>query len=103
MGWKGAATPAPRRSPSDLFTVDPVRTGISKLASSLVTTGVIDNARSGLRRQICGVPGWGDGEGALAWAAASFLETERGFLKVRGHWRLQHLMDHLDQIEMTFG
>lgn len=100
-GWEEAATRL-RAGSGDLFTVD--RFGLdSGLAGSLVTTGVIDNASSGLRRQICGVPGWGDGEGALAWAAASFLETERGFLKVRGHWRLQHLMDHLDQIEMTFG
>ncbi|MCY3808022.1 MAG: ArdC-like ssDNA-binding domain-containing protein [Gemmatimonadetes bacterium] len=100
-GWEEATTRL-RAGSGDLFTVD--RFGLdSGLAGSLVTTGVIDSASSGLRRQICGVPSWGDGEGALAWAAASFLETERGFLKVRGHRRLQHLKDHLDQIEMPFG
>ncbi len=100
-GWEEAATRL-RAGSVDLFTVD--RFGLdSGLAGSLVTTGVIDSASSGLRRQICGVPSWGDGEGALAWAAASFLETERGFLKVRGHGCLQHLKDHLDQIEMPFG
>ena len=75
----------------------------SGLAGGLVTTGVIDRASSGLPRQICGVPGWGDREMALAWAAASFLATERGYMRIRGHRGLQLLKDHLDQIEMPFG
>ena len=81
----------------DRFGVD------SGLAGSLVTAGVIDRASSGLLRQVCAVPGWGDGETALAWAAASFLDTERGYRKVRGHRCLQLLRDHLDQIEMPLG
>ena len=82
-GWEGAANRL-RAGSSDLFTVD--RFGLdSGLARSLVTTGVIDCASSGLRRQICGVPSWGDREVALAWAAASFLATERGYMKIRGH------------------
>lgn len=100
-GWEGAANRL-RAGSGDLFTVD--RFGLdSGLAGSLVTTGVVDCASSGLRRQICGVPNWGDRETALAWAAASFLETERGYMKIRGHRRLQLLRDHLDQIEMPFG
>ena len=100
-GWDGAANRL-RAGSSDLFTVD--RFGLdSGLARSLVTTGVIDCASSGLRRQICGVPSWGDREVALAWAAASFLATERGYMKIRGHRRLQLLMDHLAQTEMPFG
>ena len=62
-----------------------------------------DCASSGLRRQICGVPSWGDRRVALAWAAASFLATERGYMKIRGHRRLQLLIDHLAQIEGPFG
>ena len=100
-GWEGAASRL-RAGLSDLFTVD--RLGLdSALANSLVTTGVIDCASSGLRRQICGVPSWGDREVALAWAAASFLDTERGYMKIRGHRDLQLLKDHLAQIEMPFG
>ena len=100
-GWEGAASRL-RAGSRDLFTVD--RFGVdSELAGSLVTTGVIDCASSGLRRQICGVPSWGDGETVLAWAAASFLDTERGYMKVRGHRRLHLLRDHLDQIEMPLG
>ena len=100
-GWDGAAGRL-RAGSRDLFTVD--RFGLDPgLAGSLVTTRVIDSASSGLRRQICGVPSWGGGEAVLAWAAASFLDTERGFMKIRGHRRLQLLKDHLDQIEMPFG
>ena len=100
-GWEGAASQL-RAGLSDLFTVD--RFGLdSKLANGLVTTGVIDSASSGLRRQICGVPSWGDREVALKWAAASFLDTERGYMKIRGHRHLQFLKDHLAQIEMPFG
>ena len=100
-GWDGAAERL-RAGSGDLFTVD--RFGLdSGLAGSLVTTSVIDCATSGLRRQICAVPSWGNREEALAWAAASFLDTERGFMKIRGHRHLQLLKDHLDQIEMAFG
>ena len=100
-GWEGAAARL-RAGSGDLFTVD--RFGLdSGLAGSLVTTGVIDCASSGLRRQICGVPGWGGREVVLAWAAASFLDTERGYMKIRGYRGLQLLKDHLDQIEMAFG
>lgn len=100
-GWEEAANRL-RAGSGDLFTVD--RFGLdSGLAGSLVTTGVIDCASSGLRRQVCGVPRWGDGETALEWAAASFLDTERGYMKIRGHRRLQLLRDHLDQIEMPFA
>ena len=99
-GWKGAASQL-RAGVSDLFTVD--RFGLHpKLASSLVTTGVIDCASSGLRRQICGVPSWGDREVALKWAAASFLETERAYMKIRGHPHLQLLKEHLAQLEIPF-
>ena len=100
-GWQGAADQL-RTGSSDLFTVD--RFGLDPgLSASLVTTGVIDRASSGLPRQICGVPGWGDRETVLEWAAASFLETERGYMRIRGHRRLQLLRDHLAQIEMPFG
>ena len=100
-GWDGAADRL-RVGSGDLFTVD--RFGLdSGLAGSLVTTGVIDCASSGLRRQICGVPSWGDPDVALKWAAASFLDTERGFMKIRGHRRLRLLKDHLAQIEMPLG
>ena len=100
-GWDGAAGRL-RAGSGDLFTVD--RFGLdSGLSGSLVTTGVIDCASSGLRRQICGVPRWAGREVALAWAAASFLDTERGYMKIRGHRHLQLLMDHLAQIEMPLG
>ena len=100
-GWDGAADRL-RAGSGDLFTVD--RFGLDPgLAGSLVTTGVIDRASSGLPRQICGVPSWGDHGMALAWAAASFLETERGYMKVRGRRGLPLLKDHLDQIEMPLG
>ncbi|MDE2761997.1 MAG: zincin-like metallopeptidase domain-containing protein [Gemmatimonadota bacterium] len=100
-GRDGAANRL-RAGSGELFTVD--RFGLDpRLAASLVTTGVIDCASSGLPRQICGVPSWGDREMALAWAAASFLETERRYMRIRGHRRLQLLKDHLDQIEMPFG
>ncbi len=100
-GWDEAAGWL-RAGSGDLFTVD--RFGLnSGLAGSLVTTGVIDCAGSGLRRQICGVPSWAGREVALAWAAASFLDTERRYMKIRGRRHLQLLMDHLAQIEIPFG
>ena len=100
-GWEEAATRL-RAGASDLFTVDRFELHPA-LAGSLVTTGVIDCASSGLRRQICGVPSWGNREVALAWAAASFLDTEQGYMKIRGHRRLQLLKDDLAQIEMPFN
>lgn len=100
-GWDGAADRL-RTGSGDLFTVD--RFGLeSGLAGSLITTGVIDCASSGLRRQICGVPSWGGREVALTWAAASFLDTERGYMKIRGHGGLQLLKHHLAQIEIPLG
>ena len=100
-GWEGAADRL-RAGSGDLFTVD--RFGLDPgLAEGLVTTGVIDCAGSGLPRQICGVPRWGDRETALAWAAASFLESEPGYMRIRGHRHIQLLKDHLDQIEMPLG
>ena len=100
-GWKGAASRL-RAGSGDLFTVDRFELDPG-LAGSLVTANVIDRASSGLRRQICGVPTWGDRDMALSWAAASFLDTERGYLKIRGHRHLQLLKDHLAQIEMPFS
>ena len=79
-GWVGAANRL-RAGSGDLFTVDRFRLD-SRMAKSLVTTDVIDCASSRLRRQICGVPRWADPEVALAWAAASFLNTERGYMKI---------------------
>ena len=99
--WEEAAERL-RAGAGDLFTVDGFGLD-SGLAGSLVTTGVIDRASSGLGREICGLPRWGDREVALKWAAASFLETERGYMKIRGHRRIQFLKDHLAQIEMPFG
>lgn len=86
----------------DLFTVDRFRLH-PRLRRSLTTTSLIDQARSGLPRQVCDAANWPDPQMALRWAAASFLATEQGYLKIGGHRHLQFLKDHLDQIEMPFG
>ena len=99
-GWEGAANRL-RADWGDLFTVDRFELDPG-LAGSLVTANVIDCASWGLRRQICGVPTWGDRDMALKWAAASFLDTEQGYLRIRGHRHLRLLKDHLAQIEMPF-
>ena len=88
-----------RQNMDDLFTVDRLRLH-PRLSRGLTTTHVIDRARAGLPRQVCGVAKWPDPQVALQWAAASFLATERAQQRLAGHRHLQFLKDELAQMEM---
>ena len=78
----------------DLFTIDQL--GLDPvLRGTLSSTHMITQASAGLPRQICGIAGWQEGEMAIRWAAASFLEMERGFRRVAGYRHLHSLKHHL--------
>lgn len=78
----------------DLFTID--RLGLDPvLRRTLSSTHMITQANAGLPRQICGIAGWQEREMAIRWAAASFLEMERGFRRVAGYRHLQRLKHQL--------
>ena len=77
-----------------LFTVDNLELD-PLLRKTLTSTHMITQASAGLRRQICGIASWQEREVAIRWAAASFLEMERGFRRVAGYRHLDHLKQQL--------
>jgi putative transposase len=81
----------------ETFTVN--RLGISpKLRRCLVTTNVIENSHSGVRRATHRVSRWKDGTMVLRWAASSFLDVEKRYRRIMGHedlWTLKAILDEV--------
>ena len=66
------------------------------LCRCLGTTNVIENPNSCVRRLTNRVGRWQDGSMVLRWAAAGFLEAEKGFRKIMGYrdlWVLKAVLD----------
>ena len=79
------------------FTVS--ETGLTPaLRRCLGTTNVIDNAHSGMRRRTGRVTRWRDGSMAVRWAAAAFLDAEKGYRRIMGYKDLWILTTHLDEL-----
>ena len=86
-----------REGLDELFTVSVI--GLTPaLKRCLGTTNVIDNAHSGMRRRTGRVTRWRDGSMALRWAAAAFLEAEKGYRRIMGYRDLWILKAHLDEL-----
>jgi len=71
------------------------------LRRCLVTTNLIENPHSGVRRGTRRVSRWKDGKMALRWAAAAFLDVEKRFRRIMGYrdlWTLKAILDekHVD-------
>ena len=84
-----------REGLGEMFTVS--GTGLTPaLRRCLGTTNVIDNVHSGMRRRTGRVTRWRDGSMALRWAAASFLDAEKGYRRIMGYnWILKAHLDEL--------
>ena len=80
-----------------MFTVSEI--GLTPaLRPCLGTTNVIDNVHSGMRRRTGRVTRWRDGSMAVRWAAASFLDAEKGYRRIMGYKDLWMLKAHLDEL-----
>jgi putative transposase len=79
----------------ETFTVN--RLGVPpKLRRCLVTTNVIENWHSGVRRATRRVSRWKDGKMVLRWAASAFLDVEKRYRRIMGHedlWTLKSILD----------
>ena len=93
--WPDAAASI-REGLNEMFTVS--RLGLpSSLAKCLTTTNIIDSTHSGLRQRTRRVTNWKNGEMALRWSAAAFVETEKNYRRITGHNHLWMLKAHLDR------
>ena len=78
----------------EMFTITEL--GITgELARCQATTNVIESPNSAVRRISGRVTNYKDAEKALRWTAASFLEAEKSFKKLRGHADLNVLINGL--------
>ena len=86
-----------REGLGEMFTVSGI--GLTPaLRRCLGTTNVIDNAHSGMRRRTGRVTRWRDGSMAVRWAAAAFLDAEKGYRRIMGYKDLWMLKAHLDEL-----
>ena len=86
-----------REGLNKLFTVSAI--GLAPaFKRCLGTTNVIDNAHSGIRRRPGRVTRWKNGSMAVRWAAAAFMEAEKGYPRIMGYRDLWMLMAHLDEL-----
>jgi transposase-like protein len=93
--WPSAAGSL-REGLEELFTIN--RLGLpGTLRRCLGTTNVIDSTHSGVRQRTRRVTHWKDGQMALRWAAAAFVETEKGYRRIMGYRQLWMLKAHLDE------
>ena len=68
------------------------------LRRCLVTTNVIENSHSGVRRATRRVSRWKDGKMVLRWAASAFLDVEKRYRRIMGHqdlWTLKAILDEV--------
>jgi len=81
----------------ETFTVN--RLGVPPtLRRCVVTTNVIENPHSGVRRATRRVSRWTDGKMVLRWAASAFLDVEKRFRRIMGHedlWTLKAILDEV--------
>ena len=81
----------------ETFTVN--RLGVSpSLRRCLVTTNLIENPHSGVRRATRRVSRWNDGKMVLRWAASAFLDVEKRFRRIMGYedlWTLKAILDEV--------
>ena len=86
-----------REGLGEMFTVSEI--GLTPaLRRCLGTTNVIDNVHSGMRRRTGRVTRWRDGSMAVRWAAAAFLDAEKGYRRIMGYKDLWMLKAHLDEL-----
>ena len=86
-----------REGLGEMFTVREI--GLTPaLRRCLGTTNVIDNVHSGMRRRTGRVTRWRDGSMAVRWAAAAFLDAEKGYRRIMGYKDLWMLKAHLDEL-----
>ena len=86
-----------REGLGEMFTVSEI--GLTPaLRRCLGTTNVIDNVHSGMRRRTGRVTRWRDGSMAVRWAAAAFLDAEKGYRRIMGYKDLWVLKAHLDEL-----
>ena len=67
-----------------------------KLRRCLITTNLIENPHSGVRRATRRVSRWNDGKMVLRWAASAFLDVEKRFRRIMGYdelWMLKAILD----------
>lgn len=89
-----------REGLEETFTVN--RLGLSaSLRRCLASTNVIESPQSGVRLRTRRICRWRDGEMALRWAAAAFLETEKHFRRIMGYRDLWMLEAALAENQMT--
>ena len=87
-----------REGLGEMFTVSEI--GLTPaLRRCLGTTNVIDNVHSGMRRRTGRVTRWRDGSMAVRWAAAAFLDAEKGYRRIMGYKDLWMLKAHLDELD----
>jgi transposase-like protein len=82
----------------ELFTVNSMSLP-KALTRCLCTTNIIESPHSGVRMRTRRVCNWQDGQMALRWATAAFLETEKNFQRIGGYKQLWMLKSYLDEVE----
>ncbi len=73
----------------------------ASLERTLSTTNPIENLNGTIRRVSRRVKRWRDGKMVKRWIAASVLEAQRGFRKLRGHKSMPALIAALQRTEQT--
>jgi len=92
-----SAAASVREGLTEMFTIN--RLGLPpQLRKCLGTTNLIDSTHSGVRQKTRRVTNWKNGAMALRWAAATFVETEKGYRRIIGHEHLWMLKAHLDDL-----
>ena len=82
----------------ETFTIN--RLGLPpKLRRCLGTTNIVESPTAGVRLRTRRVTNWRNGGMVLRWAAAAYLETEKGFRRIIGYQELWTLKAVLDEDE----
>jgi transposase-like protein len=97
--WPSAAASL-REGLDEMFTINRLNLP-GTLRRCLATTNLIDSTHSGVRQRTRRVTNWKNGNMALRWAAASFVETEKNYRRIMGYRDLWMLRAHLDDQEVA--
>ena len=82
----------------ETFTIN--RLGLPpKLRRGLATTNIMESPTAGVRLRTRRVTNWRDGQMVLRWAAAAYLDAEKGFRRTIGYQKLWSLKAVLDERE----
>jgi len=68
------------------------------LRISLRSTNAIESVNSAIRDRSGNVKNWSSGKQAERWTAASVLENERGFRRIKGYRQLPMLIEQLEKL-----